>query len=96
VVLGLVVGKPLGILAGAWGVARFTRAELDEELGWRDVVGLAILGGVGFTVSLLVAELSFTGVRVEEAKAGVLFGSLVAGLLAAAVLGRRNRVHRSA
>lgn len=96
VVLGLVVGKPLGILAGAWGVARFTRAELDEELGWRDVVGLAILGGVGFTVSLLVAELSFTGVRAEEAKAGVLFGSLVAGLLAAAVLGRRNRVHRVA
>jgi len=96
VVLGLVLGKPLGILAGAWAVARFTRAELDAELGWRDVVGLAILGGVGFTVSLLVAELSFTGVRAEEAKAGVLVGSLLAGLLAAAVLGRRNRVHRSA
>jgi Na+:H+ antiporter, NhaA family len=93
VVLGLVVGKPLGILLGAWSVARFTRAELDEDLGWRDIVGLAVLGGVGFTVSLLVSDLSFSDVRREDAKAGVLVGSLVAGLLAALILGRRNRVH---
>jgi NhaA family Na+:H+ antiporter len=96
VVLGLVVGKPLGILAGAWTVARFTRAELADELGWRDVTGLAMLGGVGFTVSLLVAELSFGDVRAEQAKVGVLAGSLLAGLLAVLILGRRNRVHRSA
>lgn len=96
VVLGLVVGKPLGILLGAWGVARFTRAELDEEIGWRDVAGLAVLGGVGFTVSLLVADLSFSDVRAEDAKAGVLLGSLVPGLVAALLLGRRNRVHRTA
>jgi NhaA family Na+:H+ antiporter len=95
VVLGLVVGKPLGILLGAWGVARFTRAELDDELGWRDIAGLAMLGGVGFTVSLLVAELSFTDVRAADAKAGVLAGSLLAGLLAVLILGRRNRVHGS-
>jgi Na+:H+ antiporter, NhaA family len=96
VVLGLVVGKPLGILLGAWSVARFTRAELDEELEWRDIAGLAMLGGVGFTVSLLVAELSFTDVRAEDGKAGVLAGSLLAGLLAVLMLGRRNRVHGSA
>jgi len=96
VVLGLVLGKPAGILLGAWTAARFTRAELDEELGWRDVVGLAVLGGVGFTVSLLVADLSVAGVQRENAKAGVLVGSLVAGLLAALILGRRNRVHGSA
>ncbi|MGY2877150.1 Na+:H+ antiporter, NhaA family [Marmoricola sp. URHA0025 HA25] len=95
VVLGLVVGKPLGILLGAWTVARFTRAELDPELGWRDIAGLALLGGVGFTVSLLVADLSFAGTRAEDAKAGVLAGSLLAGLLAVLVLGRRNRVHGS-
>jgi NhaA family Na+:H+ antiporter len=94
VVLGLVVGKPLGILIGAWGVARFTRAELDDELGWRDILGLAILGGVGFTVSLLVADLSFTDIRREDAKAGVLVGSMIAAILAGLVLGRRNRVHR--
>ena len=94
VVLGLVLGKPVGILLGAWGVARFTRAELVEELDWRDIVGLAVLGGVGFTVSLLVADLSFTDIRREDAKAGVLVGSLAAGLLAVLILGRRNRVHR--
>jgi NhaA family Na+:H+ antiporter len=95
VVVGLVAGKPLGILLGAWSVARFTRAELDEAIGWRDVVGLAVLGGVGFTVSLLVSDLSFADVRREDAKAGVLIGSLVAGLLAVLILGRRNRVHRA-
>jgi NhaA family Na+:H+ antiporter len=96
VVAGLVVGKPLGILGGAWVVARFTHAELDEEIGWRDVVGLAVLGGVGFTVSLLVADLSFADIRGEDAKVGVLVGSLLAGLLAALILGRRNRVHGEA
>ena len=96
VVLGLVVGKPVGILLGAWLAARFTRADLDEALQWRDVLGLAVLGGVGFTVSLLVSDLSLAGVRREDAKAGVLVGSLVAGLLAALILGRRNRVHGSA
>jgi Na+:H+ antiporter, NhaA family len=95
VVLGLVLGKPIGILLGAWTVARFTRAELDEDVGWRDIVGLAVLGGVGFTVSLLVSDLSFTDVRAEDAKAGVLVGSVVAGMLAALLLGRRNRVHRA-
>jgi NhaA family Na+:H+ antiporter len=95
VVLGLVVGKPVGILLGAWVAARFTRAELDEEVGWRDLVGLAVLGGVGFTVSLLVSDLSFADLRREDAKAGVLIGSLVAGLLAVLILGRRNRVHRT-
>jgi NhaA family Na+:H+ antiporter len=96
VVLGLVIGKPLGILVGAWGVATFTRAELGDELSWRDLVGLAVLGGVGFTVSLLVSDLSFTDVRREDAKAAVLFGSLLAGLVAVLILGRRNRHHREA
>jgi Na+:H+ antiporter, NhaA family len=93
VVLGLVLGKPVGVLAGAWGVARFTRAELDDDVDWRDIAGLAVLAGVGFTVSLLVSDLSFTDVRREDAKAGVLVGSLAAGLLAVLILGRRNRVH---
>jgi NhaA family Na+:H+ antiporter len=96
VVAGLVLGKPLGILLGAWTAARFTPATLDDAIGWRDVAGLAMLGGVGFTVSLLVADLSFVDVRRDDAKVGVLVGSLVAGLVAAAILGRRNRVHAAA
>jgi NhaA family Na+:H+ antiporter len=94
VVLGLVVGKPVGVMAGAWVTTRFTRARLNEELTWREMFGVAVLAGVGFTVALLVAELSYTGERAEAAKTAVLLGSLVAALLSALVLGRRNRVHK--
>jgi Na+:H+ antiporter, NhaA family len=95
VVLGLVVGKPLGVLGGAWAVTRVTRAELDGELSWRDVAGVAVLAGVGFTVALLVSDLSFGPAEAEAAKTAVLAGSVVAGLLAAVVLGRRSRTHRA-
>jgi NhaA family Na+:H+ antiporter len=96
VVLGLVVGKPLGVMGGAWIVTRFTQAELNAELSWREVFGVAVLAGVGFTVALLVAELSYTGQTAEAAKSAVLLGSLVAAVLASFVLRRRNRVHQRA
>jgi NhaA family Na+:H+ antiporter len=96
IVVGLVVGKPLGITVATWLVSRFTRADLDEGLAWIDVVGLAILSGIGFTVSLLIGELAF-GVgteRDEHVKVAVLAGSLLAALLAAVVLRARNRVYK--
>ncbi|HEX6918067.1 MAG TPA: Na+/H+ antiporter NhaA [Phycicoccus sp.] len=96
VIAGLVVGKFVGVLGSTWGVARFTRARLDTDLGWADVAGLAMLTGVGFTVSLLVGELAF-GVgseRDDHVKLAVLLGSLVAATLAAVVLRMRNAVHR--
>jgi NhaA family Na+:H+ antiporter len=96
VVAGLVVGKPLGVLGGTWLVTRLTRAELGPDVSWRDLVGLAILAGVGFTVALLVADLSYDGARAEAAKTAVLFGSLIAAFLAALLLRRRNRRHRQA
>ena len=96
VVLALVVGKPLGILGGSWLLTRFTRAELNPGLGWRDLTGVALVAGVGFTVSLLVSDLAFVGPDREHSKAAVLLASLLSGVLAALVLGRRNRVHRSA
>ncbi len=92
VVAGLVLGKPAGVLLGAWLVARFTRAELDPSIGWRDVAGMAVLAGIGFTVSLLVSDLSFTGVERDAAKTAVLGGSLLAGLLGALLLGHRDRL----
>ena len=95
VVLALVVGKPVGVLGGAWLLTRFTRAELDEELAWRDLAGVGLVAGVGFTVSLLVGDLSFTGGEREQAKSAVLLASVVAGGGAALVLGRRNRRHRA-
>ena len=96
VVLGLVLGKPVGVLGGAWLLTRFTRAELNEGLLWRDLLGVGIVAGVGFTVSLLVSDLAFLGTDREQAKTAVLLASLIAGLAAALVLGRRNRRHRDA
>nr|WP_179519275.1 Na+/H+ antiporter NhaA [Nocardioides perillae] len=96
IVLGLVVGKTVGITGSTWLLSRFTRAELDDDLAWIDVVGMAMLAGIGFTVSLLIGELAFgdSTERDEHVKVGVLVGSLTATLLAATVLRARNRVYR--
>jgi Na+:H+ antiporter, NhaA family len=96
VVVALVVGKTVGVLGGTWLTARFTRAELDEGLGWGDVLGLSLLAGIGFTVSLLMAELAFGAgsARAEHVKAGVLAGSILAAGLAAVVLRRREHLYR--
>ena len=91
IVLGLVVGKPLGVFGGAWLMTRFTRAELNDTITYRDVIGAAVLAGIGFTVSLLVADLSFTGEQRDAAKTAVLLGSLVAAVAGALVLGHRDR-----
>jgi NhaA family Na+:H+ antiporter len=93
IVVGLVLGKAIGITAATWLVARFTRARLDDDLGWVDVVGVSLLGGIGFTVSLLISELAFGAgsMRAEDAKVGVLVGTLTAALLAAVLLRMRNR-----
>jgi Na+:H+ antiporter, NhaA family len=88
VLAGLVLGKPIGVLGGTFLVTRFTHAELGEDLTWSQVVGVAALAGIGFTVSLLVAELSFTGAEAEAAKAAVLAASVVAAVIGAVLLRR--------
>jgi NhaA family Na+:H+ antiporter len=97
VVLALVVGKAVGVLGGTWGFARFTRAELDDDLAWTDVLGLSLLAGIGFTVSLLIGGLAYGpgSARDEHVKVAVLVGSLTAAALAAVVLRLRNRVYRA-
>ncbi|WP_371670047.1 Na+/H+ antiporter NhaA [Streptomyces sp. NBC_00289] len=96
VVLGLVVGKTLGIFGGTWLTARFTRASLSDDLEWADVFAVATLAGIGFTVSLLIGELAFDGdaVLTSEVKAAVLVGSLIAAVLASVVLKIRNAKYR--
>lgn len=98
VMVGLVAGKILGIVGASYLVARFTRASLDRELRWIDVVGVAALAGIGFTVSLLIGELAYgAGSEANEyVKVGVLAGSLAAAAVAAAILATRNRVYRRA
>ncbi|MGD9958556.1 Na+/H+ antiporter NhaA [Nocardioides sp.] len=97
IVFGLVVGKTVGIAGSTWLLARFTRAELDDDLSWSDVIGMAMLAGIGFTVSLLIGELAFGdgSNRDDHVKVGVLVGSLVAVILASVVLRSRNRVYRA-
>ncbi|MFD3841198.1 Na+/H+ antiporter NhaA [Streptomyces sp. NPDC058642] len=96
VVLGLVVGKTLGIFGGTWLTARFTRASLSDDLEWADVFAVAVLAGIGFTVSLLIGELAFDGdaALTDEVKAAVLTGSLIAATLATVLLKIRNVKYR--
>ena len=82
VVLGLVVGKAVGVLAGTGLGVALGVGDLPAEVRWRHVVGVALVAGVGFTVSLFVASLSFDAPAARDAaKVGILFGSLVAGVL---------------
>jgi Na+:H+ antiporter, NhaA family len=96
IVVGLVAGKTIGIFGATYLMARFTRADLDDELRWIDVAGLAVLAGIGFTVSLLIGDLAYgpESTRGEHVKVGVLVGSILAATIAAVILRIRNRVYR--
>jgi len=95
VMLGLVVGKPIGILGFAWLAARFTKAELSKSLYWGDVLAIGLLAGVGFTVSLLITKLAFIGDAELDALArlSVLMASIIAATLAVVALQIRKSVH---
>ncbi|MET8765669.1 Na+/H+ antiporter NhaA [Streptomyces sp. NPDC004658] len=95
VVLGLVLGKTVGIFGGTCLAARFTRARLNPDLAWADVLAVAVLAGIGFTVALLIGELAFPDpAHAEHIKAAVLLGSLIAAAAAALLIRRRNGVYR--
>ncbi|MGP3987610.1 Na+/H+ antiporter NhaA [Streptomyces sp. 3N207] len=96
VMVGLFVGKFIGVFGGTYLAARFTRARLSSDLAWADVAGVAMLAGIGFTVSLLVSELAFQGASVtEHAKAAVLLGSLFSALVACVMLKLRDAKYRA-
>jgi NhaA family Na+:H+ antiporter len=96
IIVGLVVGKPIGIFAAAWLTARFTRASLSPDLGWRDVGAIGVLAGIGFTVALLITELAYDTNEplLESAKVAVLTASVLAALLGALAVTTRNRHYR--
>ncbi|MEV5838332.1 Na+/H+ antiporter NhaA [Nocardia sp. NPDC052112] len=97
--LGLLLGKTLGIFGISWVAIRLGIAERPANLGYRDMFALSVLGAIGFTVSLLVAELALAdvgdGSAVELAKATVLVTSMAASLAGSALLLRRGRVHQA-
>ncbi|MTE12254.1 Na+/H+ antiporter NhaA [Nocardia aurantiaca] len=99
IILGLLVGKTVGIFGSSWLAVRLGIAERPGDLGYRDMFALSVLGAIGFTVSLLVAELALEdvgdGSAAELAKAAVLLTSLAASLAGSALLLRRGRAHQA-
>ena len=97
IVAGLLLGKPIGIFGAAWLMDRFTSAQKDHDYTWFDMLGMAVVAGIGFTVSLLVAELSFGegSPHSDHAKVGILCGSLLAALVGAALIAPRNRRYKA-
>ncbi len=96
IVLGLLVGKTVGIFGGTWLAARFTRAELNPQLKWADMFAVSTLAGIGFTVSLLISELAFPDdpALADRSKTAVLVGSLLCAVTATVLLKLRNRHYR--
>ncbi|MFA1541622.1 Na+/H+ antiporter NhaA [Actinomadura monticuli] len=93
VIAGLVVGKFLGVFGGAWAAVRLGLATLGEDLHWHEIAGVALLAGVGFTVSLLIGGLAYTDPsQFERVTTAVLIASVLASAAAAVVFRRRVRV----
>ena len=91
VVIGLVVGKLVGITAFAWLAVRFRLGRLPPGVAWREMIGMAALAGIGFTVSIFVTGLAFDDSALQvESKIGVLIASTIAAALGTALLLRRN------
>ena len=95
VLVGLVVGKTVGVSLTTWLVLRFTRADLGGDASWREVIGVAALSGIGFTVALLIAELSFADpADADTARLAVMVASLIAAGVAAIFLARKPRARK--
>jgi NhaA family Na+:H+ antiporter len=92
VMLGLVFGKQIGIMLFSWLAVKSGKADLPAGVGWGDLYGAACLGGIGFTMSLFIADLAFESqALVAEAKVGILTASMIAALGGSIVLWRQLR-----
>jgi Na+/H+ antiporter NhaA len=85
ILLGYVVGKPVGTVGAAWLLTRFSHGRIRPPVGWAAVTGTGAVAGIGFTVSLLIASLAFHGTELAEAKIGILSAAACASLLGWAV-----------
>ena len=88
ILIGLFVGKQIGIFGAIWAATRLGMARLPAGIGWWQVYGMALIAGIGFTMSLFVGELAFRGndALIGEVKIGVLAGSLLSAIAGVAVL----------
>ncbi|SEA64887.1 sodium/proton antiporter, NhaA family [Pedobacter hartonius] len=87
VTAGLVVGKCAGIFLFTWAMVKLGLSSLPHEATWKHMLGIALLGGIGFTMSLFISGLAFKDpLLVEQAKYGILIASVIAGVLGSMVL----------
>lgn len=93
VTLGLLIGKPVGITLVAWIAVKFKLAHLPENTRWREIFGVGILAGIGFTMSMFITNLAYPDPQfIANAKVGIFIASLLAGILGYIFLSR-NRPH---
>jgi NhaA family Na+:H+ antiporter len=92
VITGLALGKPIGIVLFSWFAVRGRLAILPEGVCWRQIIGVGVLGGIGFTMSLFIANLAFGAAsELETAKVGILAASVGSGIAGALVLFKKTR-----
>jgi Na+:H+ antiporter, NhaA family len=98
IALGLLIGKPVGITGAVWLAQRFRLASLPTDATWPQLVGVATICGIGFTMSLFIGMLAFSDVAKNgEVRLGVLTGSLLAAIIGTAILvayGRSQTIHK--
>src|SRR5690606_30173835 len=90
IVLGLVLGKPVGILLAGWLAVRLRLAVKPASYSWRQLAGAGALAGIGFTMSLFIASQAFDGEDYTAAKIAIFLASLLAGAAGTAILWRRR------
>jgi Na+:H+ antiporter, NhaA family len=92
VICGLVLGKPIGIVLFSWLATQCRIATMFDGVSWRQVLGVGMLGGIGFTMSLFIANLAFDETpALETAKVGILTASVASAIAGAVVLARGVR-----
>ncbi len=93
IVLGLVVGKTIGVAAFTWLAVRLGVGTLPDRVSWRDILGVGALAGIGFTVAIFISGLAYDddGI-VQEAKLGILVASVLAAVVGASILRRPDTV----
>ena len=87
IMVGLVIGKPVGIFIFTWAAVKLGIADLPKRVTWRQVFGVGLLGGIGFTMALFIAGLAFKSAdQLDASKLGILVASLIAGVVGLVLL----------
>ena len=94
ILLGLLVGKPIGIVLSSIICSRFGIGQLPEGSNLNHILGVGLLAGIGFTMSIFISNLSFNSeILIDEAKLAVLLTSLIAGVLGYLILRKSSKIN---